>query len=162
MFGFVKRKISSLKIQVVVYTGAGKYHCAGGRYDVHGDHLIIWWFNHPFWTFKQAYYWPSLSEFLGRKTPRQLQRIIRSIKLIYQYSSDFHQYSPSISLKLADQSINISRQHNEKMFNVFIEFPKPIIAAVNGPGIGENLRSTNYICLFLKIWANDIWEWVQC
>merc|ERR1712055_873447 len=48
---------------------------------------------------------PSLSEFLGRKTPRQLQRIIR--------------------------------QHNEKMFNVFIEFPKPIIAAVNGPGIGS-------------------------
>merc|ERR1712130_289999 len=47
----------------------------------------------------------SLSEFLGRKTPRQLQRIIR--------------------------------QHNEKMFNVFIEFPKPIIAAVNGPGIGS-------------------------
>merc|ERR1712037_660851 len=63
--------------KVVVYTGAGKYHCAGG----------------------------SLSEFLGRKTPRQLQRIIR--------------------------------QHNEKMFNVFIEFPKPIIAAVNGPGIGS-------------------------
>jgi len=47
----------------------------------------------------------SLSEFLGRKTPRQLQRIIR--------------------------------QNNEKMFNVFIEFPKPIIAAVNGPGIGS-------------------------
>jgi len=63
--------------KVVIYTGAGKYHCAGG----------------------------SLSEFLGRKTPRQLQRIIR--------------------------------QHNEKMFNVFIEFPKPIIAAVNGPGIGS-------------------------
>merc|ERR1719270_3300073 len=62
---------------VVIYTGAGKYHCAGG----------------------------SLSEFLGRKTPRQLQRIIR--------------------------------QNNEKMFNVFIEFPKPIIAAVNGPGIGS-------------------------
>merc|ERR1719189_202646 len=49
--------------KVVIYTGAGKYHCAGG----------------------------SLSEFLGRKTPRQLQRIIR--------------------------------QNNEKMFNVFIEFP---------------------------------------
>jgi len=63
--------------KVVIYTGAGKYHCAGG----------------------------SLSEFLGRKTPRQLQRIIR--------------------------------QNNEKMFNVFIEFPKPIIAAVNGPGIGS-------------------------
>merc|ERR1712032_732696 len=63
--------------KVVVYTGAGKYHCAGG----------------------------SLSEFLGRKTPRQLQRIIR--------------------------------QSNEKMFNVFIGFPKPIIAAVNGPGIGS-------------------------
>merc|ERR1719273_2304801 len=63
--------------KVVIYTGAGKYHCAGG----------------------------SLSEFLGRKTPRQLQRIIR--------------------------------QNNEKMFNVFLEFPKPIIAAVNGPGIGS-------------------------
>jgi len=67
----------SRNTKVVIYTGAGKYHCAGG----------------------------SLSEFLGRKTPRQLQRIIR--------------------------------QHNEKMFNVFIEFPKPIIAAVNGPGIGS-------------------------
>ena len=29
------------------------------------------------------------------------------------------------------------------MFNVFIEFPKPIIAAVNGPGIGGNLRRSN-------------------
>ena len=29
------------------------------------------------------------------------------------------------------------RVNNERMFNVFIEFPKPIIAAVNGPGIGQ-------------------------
>ena len=28
------------------------------------------------------------------------------------------------------------REGNERCFNVFIEFPKPIIAAVNGPGIG--------------------------
>ena len=28
------------------------------------------------------------------------------------------------------------REENEKIFNVFIQFPKPIIAAVNGPGIG--------------------------
>ena len=34
-----RRKISSLKNQVVVYTGAGKYHCAGGRYI-----MIIWSF----------------------------------------------------------------------------------------------------------------------
>lgn len=27
-------------------------------------------------------------------------------------------------------------EENEKIFNVFIQFPKPIIAAVNGPGIG--------------------------
>ena len=30
------------------------------------------------------------------------------------------------------------------MFNVFIEFPKPIIAAVNGPGIGGNLTRSNF------------------
>jgi len=29
------------------------------------------------------------------------------------------------------------RDSNERCFNVFIEFPKPIIAAVNGPGIGS-------------------------
>lgn len=63
--------------KVVIYTGAGKYHCSGG----------------------------SLAEFLGKTTPRQLQRLIRT--------------------------------NNEKIFNVFIEFPKPIIAAVNGPGIGS-------------------------
>lgn len=28
------------------------------------------------------------------------------------------------------------QEENEKIFNVFIQFPKPIIAAVNGPGIG--------------------------
>ena len=27
---------------------------------------------------------------------------------------------------------------NEKCFNIFIDFPKPIIAAVNGPGIGKH------------------------
>ena len=27
-----RRTILSLQIQVVIYTGAGKYHCAGGRY----------------------------------------------------------------------------------------------------------------------------------
>ena len=40
------------------------------------------------------------------------------------------------------------------MFNVFIEFPKPIIAAVNGPGIGENLRllwSLQNICTILLV-----------
>ena len=29
------------------------------------------------------------------------------------------------------------QESNERCFNVFIEFPKPIIAAVNGPGIGS-------------------------
>ena len=29
------------------------------------------------------------------------------------------------------------RESNQKCFNVFIEFPKPLIAAVNGPGIGS-------------------------
>ena len=72
----------------------------------------------------------SLSEFLGRKTPRQLQRIIR-----------FLAFPPFIFPMV------ISRQNNEKMFNVFIEFPKPIIAAVNGPGIGE---------IFLPaLWSSD-------
>jgi len=28
------------------------------------------------------------------------------------------------------------QENNEQCFNVFIQFPKPIIAAVNGPGIG--------------------------
>ena len=31
------------------------------------------------------------------------------------------------------------KESNEKSFNAFIEFPKPIIAAVNGPGIGNQI-----------------------
>ena len=50
------------------------------------------------------------------------------------------------------------------MFNVFIEFPKPIIAAVNGPGIGENLRllwSLQKICTILLVTFTQehIYEW---
>ena len=29
------------------------------------------------------------------------------------------------------------QENNEKCFNLFIEFPKPILAAVNGHGIGS-------------------------
>ena len=68
------RKIFSLKSQVVIYTGAGKYHCAGGRCTYHSKCSL--------WIFKQAFYWSSLSEFLGRKTPRQLQRIIRWAEIL--------------------------------------------------------------------------------
>jgi len=32
---------------------------------------------------------------------------------------------------------NNIRESNQRCFNVFIEFPKPLIAAVNGPGIGS-------------------------
>ena len=27
---------------------------------------------------------------------------------------------------------------NENLFNIFIDFPKPVIAAVNGPGVGKH------------------------
>jgi len=63
--------------KVVIYTGTDPYFCSGG----------------------------SLAEFLGRKSPKGLQKMIR--------------------------------ENNQKCFNIFIEFPKPIIAAVNGPGIGS-------------------------
>ena len=33
------------------------------------------------------------------------------------------------------------KEENEKIFNVFIQFPKPIIAAVNGPGIGGGVTA---------------------
>lgn len=32
-------------------------------------------------------------------------------------------------------------EENKKIFNVFIQFPKPIIAAVNGPGIGGGVTA---------------------
>jgi len=67
---------SDPQTKVVIYTGADPYFCSGG----------------------------NLSEFLGRKSPKELQKMIR--------------------------------ENNERCFNVFLEFPKPIIAAVNGPGIG--------------------------
>jgi len=43
-------------------------------------------------------------------------------------------FSSFTSLKTVQKSI---QEGNERCFNVFIEFPKPIIAAVNGPGIGS-------------------------
>ena len=92
---------------------------------------------------------PSLSEFLGRKTPRQLQRIIRwEIFWIHNVCEEYP-WNNEPWLYCSNQ-----RQNNEKMFNVFIEFPKPIIAAVNGPGIGENLRllwSLQNICTILLV-----------
>eukprot|EP00092_Neocalanus_flemingeri_P108664 GFUD01139560.1.p1 GENE.GFUD01139560.1~~GFUD01139560.1.p1 ORF type:complete len:300 (+),score=84.96 GFUD01139560.1:150-1049(+) len=63
--------------KVVIYTATDPYFCSGG----------------------------SLAEFLGRKSPKGLQKMIR--------------------------------ENNQKCFNIFIEFPKPLIAAVNGPGIGS-------------------------
>lgn len=33
------------------------------------------------------------------------------------------------------------QEENQKIFNVFIQFPKPIIAAVNGPGIGGGVTA---------------------
>lgn len=67
---------SDKNTKIVIYTGTDPYFCSGG----------------------------SLAEFLGRKSPKGLQKMIR--------------------------------ENNQKCFNIFIEFPKPIIAAVNGPGIG--------------------------
>eukprot|EP00090_Calanus_glacialis_P033520 TRINITY_DN55711_c0_g1_i1.p1 TRINITY_DN55711_c0_g1~~TRINITY_DN55711_c0_g1_i1.p1 ORF type:complete len:273 (-),score=80.12 TRINITY_DN55711_c0_g1_i1:58-795(-) len=63
--------------KVLIYTATDPYFCSGG----------------------------SLAEFLGKKSPKGLQKMIR--------------------------------ENNERCFNIFIEFPKPIIAAVNGPGIGS-------------------------
>jgi len=70
------RAANDEETQVVIYTGTDPYFCSGG----------------------------SLAEFLGKKSPKGLQKMIR--------------------------------ENNERCFNIFIEFPKPIIAAVNGPGIG--------------------------
>jgi len=71
------RAATDKETKVVIYTGTDPYFCSGG----------------------------SLAEFLGRKSPKGLQTMIR--------------------------------ENNQKCFNIFIEFPKPILAAVNGPGIGS-------------------------
>ena len=51
----------------------------------------------------------------------------------YFCREDLNKSSGSI-LRAVQKNI---RESNERCFNVFIEFPKPIIAAVNGPGIGS-------------------------
>lgn len=69
------------RIQVVIFTGAGDYYCAG----------------------------VNLSGTLKLMHPKKLHRIIV--------------------------------QQNEKLFDQFLTFPKPILVAVNGPAIGASVTS---------------------
>ena len=67
---------------------------------------------------------------LGRKPRRILLQPLLSEVVTYMnplYDSDI------LFPRTVQRNI---REGNERCFNVFIEFPKPIIAAVNGPGIG--------------------------